>query len=91
MTVGSEKTPTKWPTAACGSSSGGAARRGAEDRVGEVVGDADALQERQVGELQVARAPAQQPGVERDDERRVAGRLGAARRGWPASSSPRGQ
>ena len=38
----------------------------------------DRLQERQVGALQVARAPGQQRRVERDDDRPVARRLGAA-------------
>ena len=50
---------------------------GAEHRVGEVVGQAQALELREAGDRQVARSPAEGQGVERDDDRRVAGRLGA--------------
>ena len=51
---------------------------GVEGGVGEVVGDAGALEERQVGGVEVGRPPAQHEGVDRDDERRVAGGLGPA-------------
>ena len=51
--------------------------RGAEDRVAEVVGDALAFEERQVGVLQIARAPAEHPRVERDHDRFIAGVAGA--------------
>ena len=50
----------------------------AEDRVGEELRAALALEERQVGVAQVARPPAERERVERDDDRAVAGRLGAA-------------
>ena len=48
----------------------------AEDRVLEEVGDAHPLQEGQPGLLQVARLPAGDEGVDGDDDRAVAGRLG---------------
>ena len=56
---------------------GGPLERRAEHGVAEVVGHALAFQERQIAVLQVARAPAEQPGVERDHDRRVAGVAGA--------------
>ena len=51
---------------------------GAEDRVLEVVGDAHAVEEGQPGLLQVARLPAGDEGVDGEDDRAVAGGLGAA-------------
>ena len=49
-----------------------------EDRVARVLRDAHAARERQVGEVEVARAPAEQVGVERHDDRFAAGCLGPA-------------
>ena len=57
---------------------GGLLQRLAEDRVLEEVGDAHPLQEGQPGLLQVARLPAGDEGVDGDDDRAVAGDLGAA-------------
>ncbi len=45
-----------------------------ERRVGEVVGGAHAVHERQVGLVQIAGPPRQQRGVQRDDQHREAGR-----------------
>ena len=45
----------------------------AEDRVGEELGDADALDERQLGALEVARLPARDEVVDGDDDRLVTG------------------
>ena len=64
----------------CGSR-GPAARRPlldepAEDRVGGVLRDALAERERQVAEVEVAGPPAEHRGVERDDDRVAARRLG---------------
>ena len=53
------------------------AEPGAEDRVAGVVGQAVPAQLGEVGGGQVARAPAGDPGVERDDDALEAGRLGA--------------
>ena len=60
----------------------GLGQQGAEDRVAGVVRQAVAAQLREVRRRQVARPPAGDPGVERDDDRLVAGRLGAAAPGW---------
>ena len=60
------------------SSSGGCSSARAEDRVAEVVGDALAAQEGQVGAVQVARAPGHHARVQRDHDRAVAGGVGAA-------------
>ena len=57
---------------------GGLLEAGPEDRVLEVVGVAAAFEEGQPGLLQVARLPARDEGVDGDDDRAVAGRLGAA-------------
>ena len=57
---------------------GGAFQARAEHRIAEVVGEAEALELREAGEGQVAWSPSQGQGVEGDDDRRVAGRLGAA-------------
>ena len=59
------------------SSSGVLSSRDEEDRVAEELAAAFALDERQVGVPQVARAPAERQRVERDDDRAVPGRLGA--------------
>ena len=58
-------TPTNFITAAPSSPSGSPC---VEHRVAEVVGDALRAQERQVRGVEVARPPAQLPGVERDDD-----------------------
>ena len=77
--------PTSARTAAgvgrgCGSRGPGARRpllhQPAEHRVGRVLRDALAQRERQVPEVEVARAPAEHRGVERDHERVAAGGLG---------------
>ena len=78
VSAGLAWTPRKWPVAAPRSSSGGLLEAGAEDRVLEVVGDAHPVEEGQPGLLQVARLPAGDEGVDGDDDRAVAGRLGAA-------------
>ena len=66
------------------------AQRGGEGRVGEVVGDAHALKEREVGRVEVGGPPPQHERVERDDEGRVPGGLGPAheRRGHLALVRP---
>ena len=60
-----------------GSPPGVCCSAGAEDRVAGVVGQAVPAQLRKVRRRQVARPPAGDPGVERDDDALVAGRLGA--------------
>ena len=66
-----------WIAAAPGSSSGGTASFDAEDRVGEVVGEAVAAQLREGRVLQVAGTVAERPGVEGDHDPLEAGGLGA--------------
>ena len=48
-----------------------------EDGIARVLGDPLAAQEREVGEVEVARAPAQHRGVEREDDRLAPAGLGA--------------
>ena len=74
---GLPKICTHCSTAACGFSSGGSLQARAEDRVAGVVGQALPAQEREVRRRQVARAPARDPGVQRDDDALESGRLGA--------------
>ncbi len=50
---------------------------GLEDRIREVLGDPDALQEREVGLLEIAGLPAGQVVVDGEDDGRVAGGLGS--------------
>ena len=64
------------PTAAGRSSSGGRSSWARNTGSVEVVRDADALQERQVGGGEVARAPGQELVVDGDHDRPVAGALG---------------